>query len=261
MNGLQKSSFVLSVFLLLIFAGCYTKPASKNQKGHAAEPISTPKLHPEHRDQSSCTLCQTYKQAKRGVVKIKGQNSIASGFIVSESGKIITAGHAVKNQDKQGTVQVILYGGKSASATVFEINEETDLALLKINDPPENLNVIPPGEVDDIQEGQPITVIGHPFGLGWTLTRGIISRIHKNNTGRLSNTIQTDAGVNPGNSGGPILNNRGEYIGAIFSKVNRRRAENIAFARSVQKIKNFLERNQKEESNNPENKNGDNGGK
>ena len=141
-----------------------------------------------------------------------------SGFIISRDGHILTNNHVV---DEASSVRVTLSDGREFTAKVVGKDPKTDLALIKI-DGAGDLPVLPLGDSAALQVGEPVMAIGNPFGLEQTVTTGIVSA-----TGRLIGSgpyddfIQTDASVNPGNSGGPLVNARGEAVGinsAIFSR-------------------------------------------
>jgi len=143
--------------------------------------------------------------------------SLGSGFIVHPDGYIVTNNHVV---DGATEIKVRLSDGREWPAKVLGRDPKTDLALLKVE--ASGLTVIPLGDSAQIQVGEPVMAIGNPFGLGQTVTTGIVSA-----TGRVigegpyDNFIQTDASINPGNSGGPLINSRGQAIGinsAIFTR-------------------------------------------
>ncbi len=141
-----------------------------------------------------------------------------SGFILHKDGYILTNNHVI---DGAKEVSVKLSDGRSFTAKVVGQDAKTDIALLKI-DGAGNLPVLPLGDSDALQSGEPVMAIGNPFGLEQTVTTGIVSA-----TGRVigggpyDDFIQTDASINPGNSGGPLINAKGEAVGlntAIFSR-------------------------------------------
>ena len=141
-----------------------------------------------------------------------------SGFIIHKDGYILTNNHVI---DGAKEVSVKLSDGRSFTAKVVGQDAKTDIALLKI-DGAGNLPVLPLGDSDALQSGEPVMAIGNPFGLEQTVTTGIVSA-----TGRVigggpyDDFIQTDASINPGNSGGPLINAKGEAVGlntAIFSR-------------------------------------------
>ena len=142
------------------------------------------------------------------------QKSLGSGFIISADGYIVTNNHVVSGADK---VFVNLKGTDkkedSLSAEIIGTDEETDLALLKVNSP-KPLPFLPFGDSDKLEVGEWVLAIGNPFGLGHTVTAGIVSAKGRNiQAGPFDNFLQTDASINPGNSGGPLINQKGEVIG------------------------------------------------
>jgi serine protease Do len=142
------------------------------------------------------------------------QRSLGTGFIISTDGYIVTNNHVVADADK---VYVNLQGatGKDRSlvAQVVGTDEETDLALVKVQAPNE-LPFISFGDSDALEVGEWVLAIGNPFGLGHTVTAGILSAKGRNiQAGPFDNFLQTDASINPGNSGGPLINKDGKVIG------------------------------------------------
>lgn len=146
------------------------------------------------------------------------QEASGSGVIISEDGYIITNNHVVDDADK---VDVTLNDNRSYTATVIGVDPNTDLALIKINE--KGLPFIAFGNSDDVKVGQWVLAVGNPFNLTSTVTAGIVSakgrniNILENNPGAgkypIESFIQTDAAVNPGNSGGALVNTKGELIG------------------------------------------------
>jgi len=145
------------------------------------------------------------------------QRGLGSGFIISTDGNIITNNHVVAGASE---VRVKLADGRSFDATVVGTDPMTDIALLRI-DAGEPLPVVEFGVSGDMRVGDEAIAVGNPFGLGGTVTSGIISALSRNiNSGPYDDFIQTDAAINRGNSGGPLFNTSGEVIGvntAIFS--------------------------------------------
>jgi serine protease Do len=137
--------------------------------------------------------------------------SLGSGFIIDPKGYVVTNNHVVAGAEK---IKVILVGGKEYKATVKGRDPKTDLALIRIVNPPANLPYLKFGDSDAIQVGDWVLAVGNPFGLGHTVTQGIISAKGRViGAGPYDNFLQTDASINPGNSGGPLLNLKGEVIG------------------------------------------------
>ena len=137
--------------------------------------------------------------------------SLGSGFIIDPKGYVVTNNHVVEGADK---IKIILVGGKEYQATVKGRDPKTDLALIEIVKPPAELPFLKLGDSDAIQVGDWVLAVGNPFGLGHTVTQGIISAKGRViGAGPYDNFLQTDASINPGNSGGPLLNLKGEVIG------------------------------------------------
>jgi serine protease Do len=137
--------------------------------------------------------------------------SLGSGFIIDPKGYVVTNNHVVAGAEK---IKVILVGGKEYRATVKGRDPKTDLALIRIVNPPPNLPYLQFGDSNAIQVGDWVMAVGNPFGLGHTVTQGIISAKGRViGAGPYDNFLQTDASINPGNSGGPLLNLKGEVIG------------------------------------------------
>ena len=135
---------------------------------------------------------------------------LGSGFIVSKDGQIVTNNHVVEGAD---SVKVKLSDGRSFDATVVGSDRMTDIALLKIEAYVE-LPAVKFGSSDAMRVGDEVVAMGNPFGLGGTVTTGIVSAKSRNiNSGPYDDFIQTDAAINRGNSGGPLFNNAGEVIG------------------------------------------------
>ncbi|MFB3124497.1 MAG: Do family serine endopeptidase [Woeseiaceae bacterium] len=156
--------------------------------------------------------------------------SAGSGVIVdAENGYILTNHHVVENADK---IQISLINEVSLDAVVIGSDAATDIALIKVD--PQNLVELPIGISDDVEVGDFVIAIGNPFGLGHTVTSGIISALGR--TGISSNGyedfIQTDASINPGNSGGALVNMNGELIG-INSVIISRTGNNVGIGFAV----------------------------
>jgi serine protease DegS len=147
------------------------------------------------------------------------ETSLGSGVIVTQDGYLLTNQHVIAGADE---IKVVLSNGHSVDVTIIGGDTESDLAILKI-DHESNLPAIPIGRSGELQVGDVVLAIGNPFGVGQTVTMGIISATGRSHLGinTFENFIQTDAAINPGNSGGALVNARGELIGintAIFSK-------------------------------------------
>jgi S1-C subfamily serine protease len=142
------------------------------------------------------------------------EQSLGSGFVVDKAGHIVTNYHVIEDARQ---VRVSFSNGASMKATVQGSDPSSDLAVLKIDASSRALTPLPLGNSDEMQVGDPVVAIGNPFGLDRTVTAGIVSAIQRAITApngyTIDHVIQTDAAINHGNSGGPLLNRRGEVIG------------------------------------------------
>ena len=145
-----------------------------------------------------------------GIPKEKVETSLGSGVIISVEGYILTNNHVVENADD---INVTLIDKREFKATLVGKDSKTDLAILKIDG--KSLPVLPLGNSDNIAIGNIVLAVGNPFGVGQTVTMGIISAKGRSNVGisEYEDFIQTDAAINPGNSGGALVNLSGELIG------------------------------------------------
>ena len=146
------------------------------------------------------------------------QSSLGSGVIVSREGYVLTNHHVVEGADE---IELLLADGRNARAQLIGSDPETDLAVLKVS--LGDLPVIVLGDSVGLRVGDVVLAIGNPFGVGQTVTQGIVSATGRSRLGlsTFENFIQTDAAINPGNSGGALVNAYGELVGintAIFSK-------------------------------------------
>lgn len=145
-------------------------------------------------------------------------SSLGSGVVVRSNGIIVTNAHVVKGADE---LRVVLNDRREFEAEVIAEDAEIDIAVLKIDAGSEGLPSLLIQESNDLEIGDIVLAIGNPFGVGQTVTSGIISALGRTNVTDVSSFIQTDAAVNPGNSGGALVNLNGELIGvntAIFSR-------------------------------------------
>lgn len=166
-----------------------------------------------------------------------------SGSIIDSRGYVLTNHHVIEDARK---LEVTLANGKKYTGKLIGSDPDTDLAVIKIEARKEDLTVIPMGSSENLRVGQKAIAIGNPFGLGQTLTTGVISsvgRTLRSTSGMLvEDVIQTDASINPGNSGGPLIDSSGKLIGintAIFSPTGAN--VGIGFAIPVDTAKRVLQ--------------------
>jgi len=146
------------------------------------------------------------------------QSGIGSGVIVSDDGYVLTNNHVV---DRMDDIEVVLTDGRRSRAEVVGTDPESDLALLRVQ--LDKLPAVSFGDSDTLQVGDVVLAIGNPFGVGQTVTSGIVSALGRNQLGinTFENFIQTDAAINPGNSGGALVDASGNLMGintAIYSR-------------------------------------------
>ena len=174
-------------------------------------------------------LPQKYRQQGQG-----------SGFIIDQTGILLTNAHVVNKADK---VTVRLRDGRTFQGEVLGVDEPSDLAVVKIKG--DNLPVATLGDSSQLQVGDWAIAVGNPLGLDNTVTLGIISTLKRSSAqvgipDKRLDFIQTDTAINPGNSGGPLLNDRGEVIG--INTAIRADAEGIGFAIPIDKVKAIKDR-------------------
>ena len=140
--------------------------------------------------------------------------SLGSGFLVDRRGRVLTNAHVVDGHD---SATVTFDDGTRTPATVLGRDESTDLAVLRVEDVPAGVRPLPLGRSSALVVGDPVVAIGNPFGLERTATTGIVSALKRiissPNDFQIQNVIQTDAAINQGNSGGPLLDRRGRVVG------------------------------------------------
>ncbi len=180
-----------------------------------------------------------YEKINPAIVAIEAQLSdgisAGTGCIIKPNGVILTGSHVVEDCTD---IDVTTYNGQVYKAKIIaKMGKNNDLALLKI-EPKTPLKIVNFGDSEDIKVGQKVLTIGNPFGFSGTLTQGIVSRIDYT-----KNRIQTDAAINPGCSGGPLLNSSGQVIGinqSIYNPDNNISNIGIGFAIPINDAKNFI---------------------
>ncbi|QAT41865.1 S1C family serine protease [Aminipila luticellarii] len=162
-----------------------------------------------------------------------------SGVVISADGYIVTNNHVIENSNK---ITVTLKSGKSYSAKLIGRDDETDIAVLKID--ASGLTPVVYGDSSALEVGDLSVVIGNPLGsLGGTVTAGIVSALDRSITidGKSMTLLQTDASINPGNSGGGMFNQNGELVGIIVAKSSGSDVEGLGFAIPVNKVKKIAQ--------------------
>ena len=168
----------------------------------------------------------------KGVVTIKTNVAQGTGFIISSDGYIVTNAHMLSGASE---VQITTFDENKISAELIGYNAELDIALLKIEG---EYNFLELGNSDETQVGERVIAIGNPLGLQFSVSEGIVSGIHRSGINELEAYTQTDAALNPGNSGGPLINKNGKVIGINNFKLGS--GESLGFALESNYIKDAV---------------------
>ena len=159
----------------------------------------------------------------RSVVTIRTKSSIGTGFVVNSNGYIITNNHVISGDED--FIQIVTYDRGTLPATLIGVDETRDLALLQV---PGEYKALELAEKNQIQVGKKVIAIGNPLGFSFTVTEGIISGIDRVGPSGLAEYVQTDVSLNPGNSGGPLIDTQGRVVGINNFKIGG--AEALGFS-------------------------------
>jgi S1-C subfamily serine protease len=219
-------------------AAVWSNPARVNGAGLSADELNNIDIYKKAR-QATVYITSTTVQRDIFFQAYTSQN-LGSGVIVNDDGFILTNYHVISGGRQ---IQVTLGDQTRYNATALDIDRSDDLALIKIN-PRKKLAFLPLGDSDRLQVGQKVLAIGNPFGLEGTLTTGVVSSIGRTiqatEGARLEGMIQTDAAINGGNSGGPLLDSEASVIG-INTAILGEKNIGIGFALPVNRAKALLE--------------------
>jgi serine protease Do len=167
---------------------------------------------------------------------VQKQQALGSGFLIDAQGHVVTNAHVVEDADR---VKVKLADDREYRAKVVGKDVRLDVAVLKLEDPPNDLPVTSLGSSEALRVGEYVVAIGNPFGLGNTVTMGIVSAKGRTiGAGPYDDFIQTDASINPGNSGGPLFNLRGQVVG-INTAINPQ-GKGIGFAIPIDAVRDVV---------------------
>jgi putative serine protease PepD len=212
-------------------AATYAALSSGNGKTVVRQ-VTVNDTQPASTSSNSLSVQSIYRLANKGVVEITAGQGQGSGFVYDADGHIVTNAHVVAGAS---SLSVRFWNGKSYSARVVGTDASTDLAVLKVSAPASELFPLSLGDSSNLVVGDQVVAIGSPFGLEGTVTSGIVSALHRQMTSpnqfAIDDSIQTDAAINHGNSGGPLLDAQGKVVG-VNSQIesNSDGNEGVAFA-------------------------------
>ena len=227
---------IVGVFGWIAIAAGWIHSSGSDNTATALAPAPLPQPASQQTSGKGLTVNEIYKQDSPGVAFIQAQQkpqgasllnpfggggggtATGSGFVIDHDGHVLTNAHVVDGATK---IQVTLGNADDSadavSAQVVGKDPSTDIALLKVDAPSDELHPLTLGNSADTQVGNPVVAIGNPFGLDRTVTSGIVSALQRQikapNGFTIDNVIQTDAAINPGNSGGPLIDANGQVIG------------------------------------------------
>ena len=257
-NGFAKYiaiALICSLFGGVVGSGATYAISGKNNSSEKssskvlADPASFAK------DNTALSAVDIYKKVAPAVVMVSTKTvqsvngwfqqeteGMGSGFIINEEGYILTNYHVI---DGAKEVTVTLSDGREVTASVVNYDSDKDIAMIKINEEVKVPGVVELGDSDALQPGEEVVAIGNPLSkeLSSTLTKGIISALNRNvetQSGVSTNLIQTDTAINAGNSGGPLINTKGQVIGINTLKASDG-AEGIGFAIPINDVKEKID--------------------
>ncbi len=184
---------------------------------------------------SGSDFSSVIEDSVKGVVSVGTDKAGGSGFIVEEDGYIVTNAHVVEGARR---IDVLTYDASVKRATLIGYDITRDIALLKIEG--NGYNALQLADSGNLQVGNKVVAIGNPLGLSFTVTEGIVSALDREGPNGLREYIQTDVSLNPGNSGGPLIDKSGKVIGINNFKVGD--AEGLGFALESNSIKEVVNR-------------------
>ncbi len=235
---MRKTAALTLSLLTLLLSACQLEAVTPVPSSAVSSP--TQSLPAQNEPAEKCApnqetrLTALYPRILPGVVVIRVEtelgDTLGSGFVYDAEGHIVTNRHVIEGAE--GKIEVDFFSGYKTFATLVGADSHADIALLKVNAPAEELHPLPLGNSDTLQVGQSIAAIGNPFGFTGSMTLGIISALGRvlppssESAGEkpfsMGALIQTDAALNPGNSGGPLFNLDGEVIGIARNSYTNR---------------------------------------
>jgi putative serine protease PepD len=245
-----RTSALLAAGALAVGAGAGAAGWAAASGGEPPAAAEEPTATPVASNQSTMSVAEIYKQANPGVVEItassdgggsgdspfgapQAQQAQGSGFVYDADGHIVTNHHVVAGAT---SLEARFADGSTYDAELVGSDPSTDLAVLKVDAPADELHPLELGDSGALEIGDGVVAIGSPFGLEETVTSGIVSAldrtIESTNGYSIPGTIQTDAAINHGNSGGPLLNGQGEVVG-VNSQIESESGGNVGIGFAV----------------------------
>ena len=229
MTGSRWTSAWLGSLVFLGSTGC-----ASASRASAPDLFDEQGIHRVVHAPGACRICDLFFRAKRSVVQVRTSSSLGAVIVLAEGGLVATNAHVVQ---EEAVVTLETVEGEQVPGDVLTADVSQDLAMVRAQASNIDWSVIGPHSGDRPRVGSTVFLIGHPLGLGWTVTRGMISG--ERDIGGAP-AIQIDAGISPGNSGGPVLDEDGDLVGIVMSKLQGGGAESIAFARPVASLDALL---------------------
>jgi len=222
---------------IVLLGGCASGPDERGKENISGSHEHEGGIHVVSEAPEDCPVCAVYETSSASVVRITRPGSQGAGVVMDDSGRIITNAHVVGDEDR-----VIVETASHTIVRGFVVRRDTaiDLALIETGNPDVRWTPIGRDVAEAVRIGSDVYVIGHPVGLGWTVTRGIVSARRAPSSERPGGLLQTDAAISPGNSGGALLDGHGHLIGIVQSKVAEPNAENVSFAIPLDAVLSFM---------------------
>jgi V8-like Glu-specific endopeptidase len=222
----------IGLLILVISVLLYTTTRKGSKSDIIQETKKTSKIVQERKEAVPVPKTTSWqniiRETKKAVVTVKTPTGVGSGFLISSDGLIITNSHVIQDHTD---IEVVFNSKESKTAYIVRNGTAPlDIAILKVLG--DNFDFLTLADSDHCMEGDEVVAIGAPLSLSETITKGIISNCNRQLKAELSEIkyVQTDAAVNPGNSGGPLINNRGEVLGILTMKIATGGTEGLGFA-------------------------------